>query len=134
MASRTRLADMSAIEWCGHYRKLVLDKTRETPETECWDWQGRLDRKSGHGKADVVIPGIGKTVRSAHRLAYMTMVHGSWDLPSELEVSHLCGTPSCVRLQHLVLESHEENKSRQVCHNLRLCQGHEPECIFVLPA
>jgi len=50
------------------------------------------------------------------------------------EGSHLCGNPACVRLEHLVLESGDVNKTRDCCrmflgvHPLYICP-HDPVCI-----
>lgn len=121
-------------EWCLHYRNLLENKTdKSSGDDGCWLYTGRKS-KSGHGMVDVVIPWKGKTVRSAHRLAYMTSIHGSWELSSELQASHLCGRPQCIKTSHLVLESHEDNRSRQICHGMGQCSSdlkHKPKCIFL---
>lgn len=121
-------------EWCLHYRNLLENKTdKSSGDDGCWLYTGRKS-KSGHGMVDVVIPWKGKTVRSAHRLAYLTSIHGSWELSSQLQASHLCGRPQCIKISHLVLESHEDNKSRQICHGMGQCSSglkHKPKCIIL---
>ena len=133
--NRKEIKDLNEEEWCNHYMEKIRNKhsgCEEDPVGVCWDFVGRSKRGSRYKCIDVTIPGIGQTVRAAHRVAYMTSIAGSWSLPSELEVSHLCCRPSCVRPAHLVLESREENQSRRGCNSLQRCLGHgtRPECIF----
>lgn len=116
-----------------HKYQVKLEKKHVKCGTQldsCWLFTGRL--KKGYGLVDIVTPGKSKTTIHAHRLALMIWVTGSWDIPSELDASHLCGTRNCVRPTHLVLESREENKSRQICHTFKVCTGHDPRphCIF----
>ena len=121
---------MAEDEWCQRYQRIVEAKTEKRGEAAeiCWPFQGRL--KGGYGLVDVDIPGKGKTTRHAHRLVLMTRVARTWDVSSELHASHLCGNRICVRPSHLVLESREENKQRQICQNSKVCQAHDPPCII----
>lgn len=64
------------------------------------------------------------------------------DMPptSEHEASHLCHNPKCVKLEHLLWESHEDNMARNMCiatreiacphcqHVFSACK-HEPRCV-----
>ena len=51
-----------------HYSELLEKKTDKTPrEGGCWLFTGRKHKKSGHGLMDVIIPGLGKTIRNAMR-------------------------------------------------------------------
>ena len=118
-------------EWCLHYGELLESKTEKTDG--CWLFTGRKD-KSGYGIMDVVIPGKGKTVRTAHKLVCMVNMNCTWKWPPKLEASHLCARPECIRLEHLVMESHSDNKSRQICHRSGFCapgKRHNPKCIIV---
>lgn len=120
----------SQMEWCNRYRKILDSKTDKRGEDShiCWPFKGR--QKAGYGLVDVDIPGKGKTTRHAHRLVLMTRVAGSWDVSSELQASHLCGNRICVRPSHLVFESREENKDRQICQSIKICKTHDPSCII----
>ena len=131
--SNSAYADMVQ-EWFKKQNLYLEKRTVKCGEDPafCWTFTGRT--KHGYGLVDVVIPGRSKsrTTIHAHRLALMIWITGSWDIPSELDASHLCGTRNCVRPDHLVLESREDNKSRQICHTSNVCIGHDPRpsCIF----
>ena len=135
---RVRLGDLTEKEWCAHYTDKLREKCNGSegdPLHQCWEYMGRSKKGSRYKSIDVVIPGIGRTVRTAHRVAYMTSIRGSWSLPAELEVSHLCSRPACVRPAHLVMESHDENMSRRNCNSFQKCLGHgaRPACILPPP-
>ena len=128
MASRQSTSTLPA-----DYQQKLERRTLKLGEDpgHCWVFTGR--QKNGYGLVDVVISERSKsrTTIHAHRLALMIWITGSWDIPSELDASHLCGTRLCVRPSHLVLESREDNKSRQICHSYNVCNiGHDPKCIF----
>lgn len=140
MASNLVL-EMNPEQWSGHYQHLLNKKT-DKGETEmdhtgrvCWNFKGRVNR-AGYGVMDVIIPGVGKTVRTAQRMSYLVFNIKTWQLASDMEASHRCGNKLCVRPSHIVAETHEENKSRQICHGCGICMGHglSPECIFPLQA
>ena len=124
---------MSEEEWSNHYIQVLNTKTDrgdgDQHPTNCWNFTGRIN-KGGYGVIDIVIPGQGKTSRTAHRLSYLVHELKSWQLPKHIEASHRCGNKLCVGPSHIVPESHEYNKSRQICHGLGRCMGHNPECIF----
>jgi hypothetical protein len=70
------------------------------PNTGCWLWVGCVDRrgyaKFAHG---------GLSLRG-HRVAYEHFVA---QVPSGLELDHLCRTPACVNPAHLEPVTHREN-------------------------
>lgn len=56
---------------------------------------------------------------------------GAFQVPSGLEVSHLCHVRDCIEPSHLTVEDTETNNSRQRCHNSQQCtKEHHPSCIF----
>lgn len=68
----------------------------------------------------------------AHKV--MAMLHMGRPPVGDEEGSHLCGVPKCVKLEHLVLEPGDVNKTRDCCrmflgvHHGYICP-HEPPCI-----
>lgn len=119
-------------KWCTKYSSRLEELTDRRGEDEnvCWLFKGRKS-KAGYGLMDVRIPGKrGATTRNAQRLVLLTRRVKAWDVPPELQASHLCGNRLCVRESHLVFERQAINKERQICHNNKECQGHEPQCIL----
>lgn len=68
---------------------------------ECWTWTGFRDRGYGffHRK------GIG--TRGAHRFAWII---ANGEIPSGLCVMHKCDNPPCVRIDHLMLGTIQDNR------------------------
>lgn len=81
-------------------------------ENGCWLWQGSL---SHNGYADR-ISAYGKRWRPTHFALFMKGL----DVPSGMEVDHLCRTKSCVRPDHLEIVTRSENERRK---HLALEQG-----------
>ena len=54
----------------------------------------------------------------------------SWG--EEMCVSHLCHHKTCIKAEHLNLETMEQNRDRDECVKRRSCQGHKnlPMCIL----
>lgn len=50
----------------------------------------------------------------------------------EMCVSHLCHSKTCIKAEHLNLETMEQNRDRDECVRRRNCQGHKnlPMCIL----
>ena len=47
------------------------------------------------------------------------------------QVSHRCGHPNCVRIEHLILENISKNRSRDSCHRYKICKcGLQPACVL----
>lgn len=74
----------------------------------CWLWTG-AKTKRGYGK---ITEGgdKGKTLL-AHRIAWEI---GNGKIPTRLEVCHKCDNPTCVRISHLFLGTHQENENDKV--------------------
>lgn len=72
-------------------------------ETGCWNWIGHIE-KNGYGRFCYK----GKS-KWAHRCAYQIIVG---EIPSGLELDHLCKNTRCVNPNHLEPVSHRENMKR----------------------
>lgn len=71
----------------------------KTPE--CWLWTG-ADNGNGHGK----FCDAGGHLVYAHRFSF-ELANG--EIPTGLEVDHICRVRNCVRPDHLRLATHKEN-------------------------
>ena len=72
----------------------------------CWEWLASLDRK-GYGQFNAGFK-RGPMLR-AHRLAY---AYAYGEVPSGLDLDHLCGNRACVRPDHLEPVTRGENIRR----------------------
>lgn len=70
---------------------------------DCWEWIGRQD-KHGYGEFD-----FQRRPHRAHRISY-TLLMG--EVPSGMELDHLCRNPRCVNPDHLEPVTHRENSLR----------------------
>lgn len=66
----------------------------------CWEWTGVLN--SGYGQLSV----HGKRIL-AHRFSLQQ--HLKREIPSSLEVRHMCNNPRCINPEHLKEGTHYEN-------------------------
>jgi hypothetical protein len=69
----------------------------------CWVWQGKRN-EAGYGRFT-----CGGKQRFAHRVAY-TWLNG--DIPSGLDLDHLCRNRACINPDHLDPVTHKENQYR----------------------
>lgn len=103
----------------------------------CRVWIGAVDQR-GYGRIVVKWPNGHSTTERVHRVALM--VKYRWlktDFPRKdidgktLEVSHLCHNKLCFNTEHLVIETHEANQSRNHCKLQNQCSGgHRPSCLL----
>ena len=95
---------------------------------ECWEWQGTLSTKPngtrGYGKIQW------RGVRGAHRLAY-TLTHGP--IPDGLLVMHRCDNPPCVRPDHLMLGTVNENNADRDAKGRTHAPGPKAHCKYGHP-
>jgi hypothetical protein len=98
----------------------------EKEESGCWVWTGSLDR-GGYGKFIV----RNKT-HIAHRFVY-TALKG--EIPTGLQLDHLCFNTACVNPDHLEPVTAAENMRRRVAATTHCRRGHEhsPANTYVSP-
>lgn len=77
--------------------------SRSEPVGDCLIWTGAR-QPSGYGQI-----WNGKRPEQVHRIVYRA-VHG--EIPTDLEIDHLCRNRACVRVDHLQAVSHRENMRR----------------------
>ncbi len=109
-----------------------------TGQYGCLEWQGARDR-CGYGRIFVFWPGREKEMEEkAHRVAFYLQYQLS---PTEFkwtdaegrpaECSHVCHNPSCVRIDHLIIERHSSNMERIHCRQQGTCsKTHKPYCMI----
>lgn len=71
---------------------------------DCWEWRGHR-RQNGYGQF-CMLP---REYARAHRYAYEAAFG---NIPSHLELDHLCNHKWCVRPSHLLASTHRENSGR----------------------
>ena len=114
-----------------------LQKGSKCDDEGCIVWVGCTD-KYGYGTKRQTWPDGKVTLERVHRLAYMVQykllrdqVAHSDDTGSLLDISHVCHKRTCVRPDHLILESHETNCERNHCRALgHYVATHLPACLF----
>ena len=114
----------------------ITRQTRHIEKSDCLMWTGckKTSKHCLYGIMNVKLPRKHKfSTIHTHRLRYMISIR-STNLPRNYDVSHLCHRSLCVNINHLSLEPHHVNNSRQRCPNTypRRCLGHTgyPNCII----
>jgi Zinc-binding loop region of homing endonuclease len=121
-----------------HGLHVILEKKsiQNTDGKGCIHWTGAVD-SSGYGKKRLVWPDGKISYVGAHRLAYMVKYHLTYaTIPKKgvgveiLNVSHLCHNRLCINTDHLTLETHSVNQSREHCKMQGQCTKlHMPHCL-----
>lgn len=88
---------------------------RKVNTVDCWLWAGVIN-DGGYG-----IIRVDNSYKLAHRIVYEALVG---DIPSELEIDHLCRITNCVNPEHLEPVTHQENAIRGLLSRLRPKQTH----------
>ena len=58
-----------------------------------------------------------------HRFSYM-LFFGNFDIPAELDCSHICHNNTCINPSHISLEPRHINNNREVCKDRNVCMTH----------
>jgi len=103
------------LKWCGvdPAVKFWPKVTKRGPD-ECWEWIGARVPAGGYGRFLYK----GKLI-AAHRVAYL-LAHG--ELPTELDIMHVCDNPPCCNPAHLIAATTLENM-RDAKRKGRHCYG-----------
>lgn len=125
-----------------YYTQSILDNCNMNVDThKCFIWQ--LGHNKGYGHMSYTYKCVSedglishKRTCSPHRLIFACQSEDTMYLLNKAfqhtQVSHICHTPLCCNLRHMVLETKEENGSRNKCKAKRKCcdSNHNPACIF----
>ena len=81
-----------------------------------------------------ITPLLGHTYQ-VNRLIFQNNNFSSWKMlpkseqwikiQDDLECSHLCWEQKCLNMDHLIVESHQDNQERKKCANQGVCTGHQ---------
>ena len=111
--------------------KILAKSVKADNGLGCIIWTGTKKSKSEYGVIKISPPGLKPIVRGVHRVIFMCSIK-IFDIPREMDVSHICHNPLCVNIEHLTKEPHIINMHRIECANVNFCtRQHEPFCIFM---
>ncbi len=110
MEGNARMTEMSP-EYKAKAIKRFMAKVEIDRETDCWLWQGQIDRK-GYGRFRF----LGKK-RQAHRVAHR--LFGEGPVPDGLDAAHICGPGRrhCVSPEHTFPNTRKENLADSALHH-----------------
>jgi len=117
------------------WQQIIQKSTEMGNQHGCQLWQGAVTPR-GYGQKRIRLPDGTSKLMLVSRVVYMCK-HQTLNIPQDningekVEMSHLCHNRSCVRQDHLILESHVVNMERQHCFHQHLCIGtHQPLCLI----
>ena len=115
--------------WCdGELARLLAATEPHIGGVGCLLWNG--DKASRYGRKRFGFPGRARKASYVHRIAYQ-LSRCVVELPTHLEVSHLCHQKRCIFPPHLTLEERRVNQDRRKCMRQNLCtKDHAPYCIL----
>lgn len=97
----------------------------------CIMWAGTKKPNSEYGVIKISPPGLKPIVRGVHRAIFMCSIK-NFNIPPEMDISHICHNPLCVNIEHLTQELHIINMNRIECANAKYCtRQHQPFCLFM---
>ncbi len=105
------------------YSEKLLEKSAPGTNGECRIWTSNPNRRYGEIRVDFSPHPRRGTTMPVHRLAYM-LRERKLDLEQGLDVSHLCHNTKCINAEHLSLEPHGFNNTRQSCVSYGTCFWH----------
>lgn len=128
---------MNLDQWKTHFQAKLVEKSVIHHNGECIIWTG-YSRDGGrgifYGEIKASYPEINQKLRKipVHRLAYFLKHPEHYGRVGDC--SHLCHNSLCIKAEHMSLEPHYINNNRQVCSNIKKCQGHAPyqDCLLHL--
>ena len=122
------------------YSEILLHNSMLGENGVCQIWTGgKKVCKNNYvfGILNVTFPDGKRTKINVARLSKM-MQYKTLSFESNIDSSHLCHNPLCILPEHINMEPHTVNNTRQFCvHNVK-CSGHTmngvvyPECLISL--
>jgi len=94
-----------------------INKIKIDPLEGCWLWQATINAR-GYGHICINYKQL-----KAHRVSYE---HWKGEIPSNLQVDHLCKNTSCVNPLHLEIVTQKENMVRSTIWNKMRNKTHCP--------
>ena len=73
----------------------------------CWNWKGGL--RNGYGAFTITLSKGSYRPSYAHRIAYKLL---KGEIPTNLQIDHLCRNRACVNPKHMELVTRKENLRR----------------------
>ena len=108
------------------YKTKLLEKSEQSTNSECRLWTSTLSHSKLYGVINFKHPLKQKWQQiKVQRLSYMIFTE-NFDLPPELDCSHICHNNHCINPLHISLEPRHINNNRKVCKERNVCMTHEP--------
>ena len=111
----------------------ILALCQENTISGCFLYTGSISPSQKYPKIKIT------TLHSPYSMNMHVIIYKMWKniqpqhrfLPN-LDVSHLCHQPTCMKIEQLNLKSRQINNHRNLCNTNRACFGHsnQPNCIF----